>query len=98
MYAFDVLELVVIRSGVIFENEASRHAVESVGYVAHHTDRIQGLYRGEPRQDYVLQCINPDKYVWTYWWRGEKPAKKWRDARLKTTAALKWARDNVILP
>lgn len=98
MYAFDVLGLVAIRSGVIFENEASRRAVESVGYVVHHTDRMNGLYRGGPRQDYALQCINPDKYVWAYWWRSEKPAKKWRDARVKTAEALRWARDNVILP
>jgi len=98
MYAFDVLGLVAIRSGVIFENEASRRAVESVGYVVHHTDRMHGLYMGEPRQDYALSCVNPDKYVWAYWWRSERPAKKWRDARVKTTAALKWARENVVLP
>lgn len=98
MYAFDILGLVCIRSRVIFENTASRRAVESVGYAIHHTDRMGGLYKGEPRQDYALLCINPDKYVWGYWWRGVKPAKKWRDARVKTTAAMAWARTNVTFP
>ena len=98
MYAFDVIGLVCIRSGVIFENEASRRAVESVGYVVHHTDRMHGLYMGEPRQDFALQCINPDKYVWNYWWRDQNPGKKWRDARKRTAEALDWARTNVTLP
>lgn len=98
MYAFDVLGLVVIRSGVIFQNEASRRAVESVGYVVHHTDRMPSLNQGEPRENYALQCINPDKYVWGYWWRSIKPTKKWRDARIKTIAALEWAREHVELP
>ena len=98
MYAFDDLGLVVIRSGVIFENEASRRAVESVGYVVHHMDRMGHLYKGEPRFDYNLQCINPDKYVWSYWWRNEKPTKKWLEGRKKTIEALEWARQHVERP
>jgi RimJ/RimL family protein N-acetyltransferase len=98
MYAFDMLGLVCIRSGVIFENEASRRAVESVGYAVHHSDRMSGLHKGEPRRDYALMCVNPDKYVWAYWWRSSSPPKRWRDARVKTTKALEWARQNIEFP
>ena len=95
LYAFDTLGLVCIRSRVLFENTASRRAVESVGYVVNHTDRMGGLYKGEPRQDYALLCVNPDKYVWQYWWRTNTPEQKWLDGRKKATTALKWARKHV---
>ena len=98
MYAFDVLGLVVIRSGVIFENEASRRAVESVGYMIHHFDRMHGLYKGEPREDYALMCVNPDTFVWNYWWRRKKLDPQWHEARKKTGAALRWAHQNVEMP
>lgn len=97
MYAFDVLGLVIIDSKVIFENEASRRAVESVGYVVRATNRMPGLYQGEARVDYELRLINPDRYAWNYWWRDEKPNEEWVKARNKTKEALKWARSHVEL-
>lgn len=98
MYAFDVLGLVQIRSGVLCANEASRRAVESVGYVNEATGRMHGLYRGEPRYDYRLACINPEKYAWAYWWGKKRPGKKFQIARTKTIEALNWAREHVELP
>jgi len=98
MYAFDVLGMVAIRSGVICPNEASRRAVESVGYVVHHTDRMHGYHNGAPRNDFALLCVNPCKYIWPYWWHAEKPTKRYRDGRKKATVAIEWARQNVVLP
>lgn len=95
MYAFDVLGLVIINSKVIFENEASRRAVEGVGYLVRASSRMPGLYHGEVRNDDELRVINPDKYAWQYWWRNETVPDEARAARKKTQAALKWARTHV---
>ncbi len=97
MYAFDVLGVVIIRSAVIVQNKASKRAIESVGYVVNHTDRMPGLHKGEPREEYCFWCVNPDDYAWNYWWRGRKLPRKWQEARQKTQAALDWARQNVEL-
>lgn len=95
MYAFDVLGLAVIRSGVIIPNEASRRAVESVGYTVHHVDRMHGYYQGEPRDDYALLCVNPDTFEWQAWFRRRKLDLQQLEARKKTGAALRWAHQHV---
>lgn len=95
MYAFDSLGLVVIRSSVIRENIASQRAIESVGYYVNHFDRMEGLRGGEPRVSAKFHCVNPDNYVWKYWWRGEEIPEDARDARKRTRRALDWARKNV---
>jgi RimJ/RimL family protein N-acetyltransferase len=98
MYAFDMLGLVILRSGVIVQNEASRRAVESVGYAVQGRGLVQGCIKGNPREDYELHCINPCPYDWNYFWHGRKPSKSFRDARMHAQAAIDWGRENVELP
>lgn len=95
MFAFDLLGIVVIRSSVTIGNDASLRALQSVGYVIHHTDRKPGLNNGTPRVNNELWCVNPDKYTWNYFWRDARLADEWYEARKRSGLALRWAHDNV---
>ncbi len=95
MYAFDYMGLDAISAGVHVLNEASLRSVVNIGYVQMYIDRESGLHQGKANEAWQLRQVNPNGR----WWRNATPpTTEWKDAAVKTKAALKWARENVELP
>ncbi len=97
MYAFDKLNLTVVRSAVMTANEASRKAIERIGYVQVSIERNAGFSDGRWLHMRNFEMVNPSRLPWQSWWHGENPGKAFREARKRTLAALEWARANVEL-
>ncbi len=97
MYAFEQLNMSVIKSGINIENHASKKAVKSVGYVETATNRNTSFVDGKFAHTILYQCVNPFEYEWNCWWHGDEiPAENFA-ARERTLAAIEWAHENVEL-
>lgn len=94
-HAFARTGIVCLRSCVFAPNVGSQKALESVGYVVVSTERNQALDDGQLVSKINLECVNPDRYIWSQWWHGDRVPKAFREARTKTQAALDWVRETV---
>ena len=61
MYAADHLARLTIRSDVYVPNEASRRALERVGYMVTGKELRRGFGKGAYRDSYVLSWLHPEK-------------------------------------
>ena len=96
-YVFRQMGLVRIKSAVIEENEASRRALERMGYTHVYTERNDTFVDGTLRHKDCLECLNPDDWAWRLWWGDDRPPVKSVDARRRTREVLEWTEENVEL-
>jgi len=97
MYAFDQLNLTVIRSAVMTGNEASFTALQKVGYVKVSTKRNEGFVDGKWHHLRNMEMVNPSPLEWKRWWHVDAPTRGFKEARLRTISTLEWARENIEL-
>lgn len=97
LYAFDYLNLVVIRSAVMVANTGSYKALTKTGYVPVATERNTSFISGQWFHQCNLEMINPSREGWRAWWHGERPSRAFHQARNLTLEALEWAREHVEL-
>lgn len=96
-FAFQHMGLTRLRSAVIQGNDASRRALEKVGYNLVYTERNEQFADGQLRHKDCLECINPDDEAWSLWWGTDAPTESSLAARERTREALAWAEQNVEL-
>ncbi len=96
-FAFEQLAIVRLKSAVYEGNEASRRAIEKVGYISVYTERNDVFFDGKLHHKECFECPNPTSWAWNRWWRDDRPTRKSIEAREKTRQALEWAEANVVL-
>jgi RimJ/RimL family protein N-acetyltransferase len=95
VYAFDHLNMNVVRSAVFNGNDGSLKALQQVGYVQVALERNEQFLNGEWVDKLDLEMVNPSKMGWLIWFHGRPVPTAFRRARPKTQAALEWAREHV---
>ena len=96
-YAFEQMAIVRLKSAVYEGNEASRRAIEKVGYTSVYTERNDIFFDGKLHHKECFECLNPTSWAWNRWWRDDRPTRKSVEARELTREVLKWADANVVL-
>ena len=96
-YAFKHLGLHCVRSEVLHGNIGSAKALGRSGYEVTHVERNAKFVEGSLRHADHLECVNPNDPFWVQWWRGDRPPKKFVEARRRTADALVWAEQNITL-
>ncbi len=96
-FAFEQLAIVRLKSAVYEGNEASKKAIEKVGYTYVYTERNDTFFNSNLHHKECFECLNPNSWSWNRWWRDDRPTRKSIEARERTRAALDWAVENVSL-
>lgn len=96
-YAFQELGLHRLMSAVIQGNGGSLKALGRSGYTLVYVERNTVFADGALRNQDNLECLNPTEPFWSQWWHGEEPTKLNLAGRETTSAAMKWAEENVTL-
>ena len=96
-FAFEQLATVRLKSAVYEGNEASKRAIEKVGYTSVYTERNDIFFDGKLHHKECFECLNPTSWAWNRWWRDDRPTRKSIEAREKTRQILEWAEGHVQL-
>ena len=96
-YAFQHLGLTRLKSAVIQGNDASRKALEKVGYNFVYTERNEKFTNGKLHHMDCFECLNPDEQAWNLWWGEDTPSESALAARARTREVMAWAEQNVEL-
>lgn len=89
-YAFCQMGLHTIGSEVVSGNDASRKALEKVGYVYQYTRRNGNFIDGKLRHTDEFLVVNPIDRFWNDWWGDDEPTDDFLAARTKTKEILDW--------
>ena len=97
MFAFDELNLSIVKSEVMDVNVGSSRALTKIGYVPVSRERNISFVGGKWVHATYYELVNPSPHSWQAWWHGDTVPKAFREARKRTMSALDWARNNVEL-
>lgn len=92
LFAHDELGLLSIRSFVFEDNEASRRAIEKVGYVQIGVRYGEAFRRGNYCHGAMFAWFNPTERHWKAFWGDYQPPQEIIDARARAQTALQLAR------
>lgn len=95
LYAFDVLDLIAIRSGFVQQNRGSGRALKRMGYRPVGITYHQGIADGNVIHVEELLVTNPTERAWNYFWGDTNIPKRFVKAREVTTGVLEQARQVV---